>query len=180
MLYHWLLNTKFQQKIFKRLVIKCLSVPKCGFYLKFCIKSLFCISLTLSMSVVSSENGMFYTYSSLICIYLDKNNIFVLYKKHIQFFLDLVYYVIFLKNKKLLSTLNLCIYLAFLGPHVRHMEVPRQGSNQSLQLLATWDPSYICHLHHSSRQCQESNLLFMDTSCVPYLCTTMGTPELWI
>ena len=52
---------------------------------------------------------------------------------------------------------NICvsfIYFFFLG----HMEVPRLGVRLDLQLLAyttakaTWDPSHVCDLHHSSQQ----------------------------
>ena len=55
------------------------------------------------------------------------------------------------------------IYLfvfCFLGPHLRHMEVPRLGVESKLQLLAyirataTQDLSCICDPHHSSQQCQ--------------------------
>ena len=51
------------------------------------------------------------------------------------------------------------IFFFFLGPHLRHMEVPRLGVELELQRLAyttataTRDPSHICDLHHSSRQC---------------------------
>ena len=51
------------------------------------------------------------------------------------------------------------IYLfCFLGSHLWHMEVPRLGVESELQLPAystdtkTWDPSCVCHLHHSSKQ----------------------------
>ena len=43
-----------------------------------------------------------------------------------------------------------------LGPHPRHMDVPRLGFESELQLLAyttataTWDPSHVSDLHHSS------------------------------
>ena len=46
----------------------------------------------------------------------------------------------------------------FLGPHPRHMELPRQGVESELQLpayttsTATPDPSRVCDLHHSSQQ----------------------------
>ena len=65
------------------------------------------------------------------------------------------------------------------GPHPRHMEVPRQSELQLLAYAtatATPDPSHICNLHHSSRQCQILNPLSeardgthacMDTSWVP-------------
>ena len=59
------------------------------------------------------------------------------------------------KKKKLLFYILIC----FLGLHQRHMEVPRLGVQSELQLLAyttaiaTWDPSPICNLHHSSWQC---------------------------
>ena len=48
------------------------------------------------------------------------------------------------------------ILLCFLGPHLRHMEVPRLGVELELQLLAyttataTQDLSHICDLHYSS------------------------------
>jgi len=47
----------------------------------------------------------------------------------------------------------------FLEPHLWHMEIPRLGVELELQLpayttaTAMWDPSRICDLHHSSRQC---------------------------
>ena len=48
----------------------------------------------------------------------------------------------------------------FVGLHLRHMEVPRPGVEMELWLQATAtatatsmrDLSYICDLHHSSRQ----------------------------
>ena len=68
-----------------------------------------------------------------------------------------------------------------LGPYLHHMEFPRLDVESELQLLAyarataMWDPSCICNLHHSSRQCQVLNPLseardwtsiLMDTSQV--------------
>ena len=53
----------------------------------------------------------------------------------------------------------------FLGPYPRHMEVPRLGVQSELQLLtctiatATWNPSCLCDLHHSSWQCRILSLL---------------------
>ena len=50
------------------------------------------------------------------------------------------------------------VLLPFLGPHLRHMEVPRLGGESELQPLtyatvtATWDPSRICDPHPGSRQ----------------------------
>ena len=47
----------------------------------------------------------------------------------------------------------------FLGPHVLHMEVPRLGVESQLQLpvyttaTATWYPSLLWDLLHSSQQC---------------------------
>ena len=47
-------------------------------------------------------------------------------------------------------------FICFLGPHLQHMEVPRLGAELELQLpataTATWAPSFICDLHHSSQQ----------------------------
>ena len=64
------------------------------------------------------------------------------------------------------------------------MEVPRLGVNSELQLLATataaatWDLTLICDLYHSSWQPQipEQMSEAMDTSRIPFLCTTVGTP----
>ena len=56
------------------------------------------------------------------------------------------------------------------------MEVPRLGADSELQLLAyatatataTRNQSHICHLHHSSWQCQILNLLSeaRDGTCI--------------
>ena len=58
---------------------------------------------------------------------------------------------------------SFCLFLGggvFLGPYPRHMERPRLGVVSQLQppayttatATATWDPSRLCDLHHSSRQ----------------------------
>ena len=45
-----------------------------------------------------------------------------------------------------------CLLACFLGPHLQHMEVPRQGDESELQLqayttaTATQDPSHVCDL----------------------------------
>ena len=65
-------------------------------------------------------------------------------------------------------------FLVFLGPYPQHMEVPRPGVETELQLsayttaTATRDPSHICDLHHSSRQCWILNPLSeaRDWTCV--------------
>ena len=58
------------------------------------------------------------------------------------------------------------IYLfCYLGLHPQHMEAPRLRVQLELQLppyttaTATPDPSHVCDLHHSSRQCQIPNPL---------------------
>ena len=86
------------------------------------------------------------------------------------------------------SFLFLCFVL--LGLHLRHKEVPRLGVELELQLpahtraTATWDPSRVCNLHHSSWQCQKINLLseardqtcnLMVPSQIRFHCTTTGT-----
>ena len=57
----------------------------------------------------------------------------------------------------IVAVLYLFIYLfCFLGPHPRHMEVPRLGVQSELQLpayttaIAMQDLSCVCNLHHSS------------------------------
>ena len=58
----------------------------------------------------------------------------------------------------ILSFFLFLVFLPFLGPLPRHMEVPRLGHESELQLptyakaTATRDPSCICNLHHGSRQ----------------------------
>lgn len=82
-------------------------------------------------------------------------------------------------------------FFVFLGLHPRHMEVPRLGVESELQLpayttaTATPDPSCVCDLHHSSRQCQILNplreardrtLVLMDASQIHFCCTMTGSP----
>ena len=68
------------------------------------------------------------------------------------------------KHTKLKLNSFFCL-LSFLGPHPRHMEVPRLGIQLELQLptytraIATPDPSRVCDLHHSSRQHRILNAL---------------------
>ena len=67
-----------------------------------------------------------------------------------------------------LKTSFVCPFFFFfllLAPHLQHMAVPRLGVKSELQLLAytiataTWDPSQVRNLHHSSRQRWAPNLL---------------------
>ena len=75
-------------------------------------------------------------------------------------------------------------FFFFLELHLWHMEVLRLGIDSELQLpayttaTATPDPSRVCDLHHSSRQCRIVNLLsearartrvLMDASWVHFL-----------
>ena len=81
----------------------------------------------------------------------------------------------------------LCIYLfiyfCFLGSNPRHMEVPRLPVETELQLLAyttaTWDPSRICDLHHSSRQCRIPDPLreARDWTCILMILVGLVTTE---
>ena len=72
------------------------------------------------------------------------------------------------------------------------MELPRLGVSSEPQppayttATATWDPSPICVLHHSSRQRQILNPLneardrsriLLDTSRIRFCCTAAGTPS---
>ena len=71
------------------------------------------------------------------------------------------------------------------------MEVPRLAGKSELKppayatAIITPDPSCVCDLHHSSRQCHILNPLseardqthnFMVPSRISFPCTTMGTP----
>ena len=91
-----------------------------------------------------------------------------------------------------LSLLIFFFFFGFLGPHPRHMEVPRLGVQSELELLAyttataTWDPSHVCNLHHSSRQRRILNPLRVRPGIEPTTswflvrfvdyCATTGTP----
>ena len=86
---------------------------------------------------------------------------------------------------------HLLFVFCFLGPHLRHMEVPRLGVQSGLQLpayttaIATQDLRRICNLHHSSRQRQILNTLseardrtrnLMVSGQIRFHCATMATP----
>jgi len=86
----------------------------------------------------------------------------------------------------------LFLFFCFLGPFLRHMEVPRPGVDSELQLpayttaTATPDPSRICHLHHSSWQCWILNPLSeaRDQTCnlivpsrIHFCCSMTGIPD---
>ena len=95
-------------------------------------------------------------------------------------------------NLELWFAFTVLLYIVcFLGPHLRHMEVPRLGVELELQLpayttaTATWYLSHNCDLHHSSRQCRILNALseardgtciLMDTSRIRLHWATTETP----
>ena len=103
-------------------------------------------------------------------------------------------------NVKTISYRFFCFFgfffFCFLGPHLKHLEVPRVGVELELQLLpgaiatATRDQSLIFNLHHSSQQCWIPNPLssarsardrthiLMDTSQIHYCWATVGTPPI--
>ena len=81
-------------------------------------------------------------------------------------------------------------YFCCLGPHPRHMEVPRLGVKWELQPLAyttataLWDPNHVFDLQHSSWQCWILNPLskardwthiIMVTSRIHFRCTMTRT-----
>ena len=87
------------------------------------------------------------------------------------------------------------VFLPFLGLLPWHMEVPRLGVQSELQPpayatgTATRDPSCICNLHHSSRQCWILNPLskardrthnLVVPSRIHFHCATTGTPVIVI
>ena len=87
-------------------------------------------------------------------------------------------------------------FFSFLRLYLWHMEIPRLEVKLELQLLAyttataMLDPSYICSLHHSSRQCQILNTvseardwthILMDTSRVRNpLGHNKNSPRYWL
>ena len=64
------------------------------------------------------------------------------------------------------------------------MEVPRLGVSQELQLPATdtamQDPSHICNLYHSSRQCQTLNPLSEARDQIHKLMVTRQVHYCWV
>ena len=86
------------------------------------------------------------------------------------------------------SDLPFCFFLEL---HLQHMEVPRLGVKSELELpayttaTATWNPSRVCDLHHSSQQhwilnprsgARDQTCILMDPSQIRFCCATMGTP----
>ena len=91
-------------------------------------------------------------------------------KHHIQLpkkvcFKTKYYIVLSLPKETIFISQVFCLFFVFLGPHLRHMEVPRLGIESELQPLAyarataTLNPRGICDPHHSSWQCQIFNPL---------------------
>ena len=89
-------------------------------------------------------------------------------------------------------TIDFIYLFCFLGLHPWHMEVPGLGVEAELQLLATvtaiatWDPSCVCSLHHSSWQhwipdplgkARDQTHMFMHTSHICFHQATEGTPR---
>ena len=98
---------------------------------------------------------------------------------------------------RIFNTLFLFFFFFFvlLGLYLQHMEVPRLEVKLELRLpayttvTATWDPSHVCNLHHSSRQRQILNPLskgrdqthnLMDTSQVRYHWARTGIPNTFL
>ena len=67
------------------------------------------------------------------------------------------------------------VFLPFLGPLPQHVEVPRLGVLSELPLqayaiaAATWDPSCVCNLCHTSLQCWILNPLNEARDLTPIL-----------
>ena len=93
------------------------------------------------------------------------------------------------------AVIIICLILyfmfCFLGPHLRHMDVPRLGVESELQLLAyttataTLDLSCVFDLYHSSQhlpilnplsKARDGTPIPVNTSQVHYPWATMGTP----
>ena len=80
----------------------------------------------------------------------------------------------------------LFFFFCFLGPHLRHMEIPRLGVKLELQLPVYTTATAMQDLSHSSRQCQILNPMskardqigiLMDISWIRFHCSTTGTPH---
>ena len=80
-------------------------------------------------------------------------------------------------------TIFFLFLFCFLGPHLRHMEVPRLGVQPELQPLAyttataTWDPSWVCNLYHCARQHRILNPLSKARDQTHILTDTMSSSQ---
>ena len=98
------------------------------------------------------------------------------------------FYLLYIEGQ--IST-EIFISYIFLRLHPWHMEAPRLGVKLELQLpvyttaTATWDPSSICDLHHSSQQrwvlnplseTRNRTYVLMDASQIRFRRATMRTP----
>ena len=103
--------------------------------------------------------------------------------------LKYIYYYIVFFLSFLSFFLFFFFFCCFLGPHLRHMEVPRLGVESEPQLpayataIATSDPSCICQPTPTPKELQRWILnplskacVRMDTSWVHYCWATTGTP----
>ena len=123
---------------------------------------------------------------------VDFSFIFALEIHCTTFFRSLWFQMRYLMSFKLVfSFLFFFVFLPFLGLLLRHMEVPRLGIESELpayaRATATRDPSHICDLHHSSRQCRivnplskarEQTCVLMDPSRACDHWATTGAPKL--
>ena len=73
----------------------------------------------------------------------------------------------------------------FLGPHPRHMEVPRLGVKSELQLASLRHSHSNSNLHHNSWQCwipkplskaRDWTCILLDPSQICFCYATIGTP----
>ena len=124
-------------------------------------------------------------YLLLFMILQKKLSVFIEYDIFCEFFIYWFCYVDVVALYSLWGFLVLFIYLfiyCFLGLHAWHVEVPRLGIESAYTTAtATWDPSRICDLYHSSWQRQIPNPLNeardqtcirMDTSQIHFHCAT--------
>ena len=64
------------------------------------------------------------------------------------------------QESRAIAATSFFLFFFFLGQHPRHLEVPRLGVEWGMwppaytTATATWDPSWVCDLHHNSRQRQ--------------------------
>ena len=110
------------------------------------------------------------------------SNFFTLLSIQFQVFISLFRVFLWPQGRimimQLILTINLfnhkTIFFFFLGLHPRHMEVSRLGAESEMwplayaTAIATQDPSHVCNLKHSSRQCRILNPLRQarDQTCI--------------
>ena len=142
-----------------------------------------CQILNLLCHQRTSKRPAFYYASRSCCIWLQHTHVYTFLKKKSEVCVGRYSFFFFF---------FFFFFFVFIGPHLRHMEVPRLGVQSELLLpacardTAMPDPSHVFDLAHSSWQRWILNQLskardrtgnLMVPSQIHFHCATTGTPK---